>query len=460
MNEKEKAAQSVTKASGKALIPFVIFIAVYLGIGIVLQSQGVDMAFYQFPSPVAILIGIIVAFAMFKGDINSKFTSFAKGCGDENILTMCFIYLLAGAFSTVAGAMGGVDSTVNLGLSLIPAQYMTAGLFVIAAFLATATGTSMGTIGAIAAIAMGTAEKAGLNMTLVMAAVVGGAMFGDNLSMISDTTIAATKTQGCEMRDKFRVNFAIALPAAIITFILLLFLGKPVTVVALGDLQYNIIKVVPYIIVLGLALTGFNVFLTLLSGTVVAGIIGLIGGELTVLTWAQSIYTGFTGMTEIFLLSLFTGGLAYMVTENGGLEWLLQKIQGFIVGPKSAQAGVAAIASLADMAVANNTIAIIITGPIAKGISVKYKIDPRQTASLLDIWTCIFQGVIPYGAQILLVGSLTAGAVSPLMLFPFLWYQWLLAIFAILSMFIPFANFLIKKRPWDFDKDKAVDIGK
>ncbi len=443
------------KPKGSALIPFVVFIALYLGIGIFLEMQGTDMAFYQFPSPVAILVGIIVAFIMFKGTIDEKFSLFAKGCGEENVLTMCFIYLFAGAFAAVAKAMGGVDATVNLGLSLIPAQFITAGVFVISAFLAVATGSSMGTIGAIGPIAIATADKAGLNMTLVVAAVVGGAMFGDNLSIISDTTIAATRTQGCEMRDKFKVNFFIALPAAALTFILLLFLGKPETVVPLDELSYNIIKVIPYVMVLVLALVGFNVFLTLGSGIVVAGIIGIAYGDLNVLSFAQNIYGGFTGMTEIFLLSLFTGGLAHMVTKYGGLQWVLEKIQGLIRGRKSAEVGIAAIASIADMAVANNTIAILITGPIAKGISEKFHVDPRRSASLLDIWTCIFQGFIPYGAQILLAGSLTAGAVSPIALFPLLWYQQLLALFAIISIFVPFADGVIKKKPWNWTSGKA-----
>lgn len=411
------------KPSGKALIPFAVFIFLYLGVGIILETSGTEMAFYQLPAPVAIIVGVVVAFIIFKGSIEEKFSQFAKGCGNENILIMCFIYLFAGAFATVAKSMGGVDSTVNLGLSFIPAQYITAGLFVIAAFISVATGTSMGTISTVAPIAIATAEKAGLNMTLIVAAIIGGAMFGDNLSVISDTTIAATRTQNCELKDKFKVNFYIALPAAVLTFVLLIIFGKPETIVPIQKLDYNIVKVIPYILVLGLAVSGFNVFLTLGVGTVVAGIVGMAYGDLTPLTFAQNIYAGFTGMNEIFLLSMFTGGLAHMVTQHGGLQWILEKIQSVVKSEKSAQIGISAIAAAADMAVANNTVAIIITGPIAKELSRKYKVDPRKSASLLDIWTCIFQGFIPYGAQILLAGSLTAGAVSPLALFPFLWYQ-------------------------------------
>lgn len=446
------------KPSGKALIPFAVFIFLYLGVGIILETSGTEMAFYQLPAPVAIIVGVVVAFIIFKGSIEEKFSQFAKGCGNENILIMCFIYLFAGAFATVAKSMGGVDSTVNLGLSFIPAQYITAGLFIIAAFISVATGTSMGTISTVAPIAIATAEKAGLNMTLIVAAIIGGAMFGDNLSVISDTTIASTRTQNCELKDKFKVNFYIALPAAVLTFVLLIIFGKPETIVPIQKLDYNIVKVIPYILVLGLAVSGFNVFLTLGVGTVVAGIVGIAYGDLTPLTFAQNIYAGFTGMNEIFLLSMFTGGLAHMVTQHGGLQWILEKIQSVVKSEKSAQIGISAIAAAADMAVANNTVAIIITGPIAKELSRKYKVDPRKSASLLDIWTCIFQGFIPYGAQILLAGSLTAGAVSPLALFPFLWYQQLLAVFTLISMFIPYADGLIKKRPWNWELDKAEEI--
>ena len=446
------------KPSGKALIPFAVFIFLYLGVGIILETSGTEMAFYQLPAPVAIIVGVVVAFIIFKGSIEEKFSQFAKGCGNENILIMCFIYLFAGAFATVAKSMGGVDSTVNLGLSFIPAQYITAGLFVIAAFISIATGTSMGTISTVAPIAIATAEKAGLNMTLIVAAIIGGAMFGDNLSVISDTTIAATRTQNCELKDKFKVNFYIALPAAVLTFVLLIIFGKPETIVPIQKLDYNIVKVIPYILVLGLAVSGFNVFLTLGVGTVVAGVVGMAYGDLTPLTFAQNIYAGFTGMNEIFLLSMFTGGLAHMVTQHGGLQCILEKIQSVVKSEKSAQIGISAIAAAADMAVANNTVAIIITGPIAKELSRKYKVDPRKSASLLDIWTCIFQGFIPYGAQILLAGSLTAGAVSPLALFPFLWYQQLLAVFTLISMFIPYADGLIKKKPWNWELDKAEEI--
>lgn len=446
------------KGNGKALIPFLVFVAVYLLTGIILQSQGTDMAFYQLPAPVAVIIGIILAFIMFKGSIDEKFDSFLKGCGEENIIIMCIIYLLAGAFSGVSGAMGGVESTVNLGLTLIPPQYITAGIFIIASFISISIGTSVGTIVAIGPIAVGLAESTGLNMTLVIAALVGGAIFGDNLSVISDTTIAATRTQNVDMRDKFRLNILLALPAAALTVVLLLIFGKPITTPATENYTYNIIKILPYIFVLGASLIGVNVFVVLTGGIAFSGAIGLLYGDFTLLGFGQEIYSGFENMFEIFLLSMLTGGLAYMVTKEGGLQWVLDKIQSMIKGRKSAEVGIAALVSLTDMATANNTVAIIIDGPIAKEISTQYKVDPRRTASLLDTFSCVMQGMIPYGAQLLIAASFTNGLVSPIQIIPLLWYQQLLAVFALASIFIPFADGAIKRNPWDYKEDRPVNL--
>ena len=289
MNQKD-ADVSLNQENGLALLPFLVFIVIYLGAGLIMQSRGVEMAFYQFPSVVAISIAVLVAFLINRGSINEKFSIFAKGAGDEGIMTMLMIFLLAGAFSSTAGAMGGVDATVNLGLSLIPARFVTAGVFIISSFLAVATGTSMGTIGAIVPIAMGVSEKAGLNLTMVIAACVGGAMFGDNLSMISDTTISATRTQGCELRDKFRLNLLIAAPAALLNIVLLLCFGAPVEAVPLETLSFSMIKVLPYLLVLILALVGMNVFLVLTIGIFSAGIVGIASGDLTVFTFERGVF--------------------------------------------------------------------------------------------------------------------------------------------------------------------------
>jgi len=424
--------------NGLALVPFLVFIVIYLGAGIILQRRGVEMAFYQFPAVVAMFIAVLIAFLMnAKAGINENFKIFARGASSEDVMNMLMIFLLAGAFSAVAGAMGGVEATVNFGVSVIPAPLITAGIFIIASFLGTATGTSMGTIGALVPIALGMVDKAGLNMPLVMAACVSGAMFGDNLSMISDTTIAATRTQNVELKDKFRTNFWIAFPAAVVTFVLLILFGRPETAKAIEASGYDIIKVIPYILVLALAIIGVNVFLVLTIGIFAAGIIGMAYGDLTLMGFAGHIWAGFQGMIEVFLLSMFCGGIAEMAKHYGGLDWLIEKLSMTIKGKKSAQLGLSALAALTDMATANNTVAIIVDGPMAKEISGKYDVDPRKTASILDIFTCIMQGLIPYGAQFLLVASLSEGRVSPMNVIPNNWYLFLLALFAILSYYVP-----------------------
>ena len=444
------------KGNGLALVPFLVFIAVYMGTGLILQAKGVEMAFYQLPAPIAAMVAIIFAFVMFKGSMDEKFDAFIKGCGDENIIIMCIIYILAGAFSTVSGAMGGVDSTVNFALTLIPPQFITAGIFIIACFISISTGTSVGTIVAVGPIAVGLADKAGLNLALVVAALIGGSMFGDNMSVISDTTIAATRTQNCEMRDKFKMNILMAAPAAVLTIILLLIFGKPVNVVEAGNYSYNIIKMLPYILVLVASLIGVNVFVVLTAGVLSSGIIGMVYGDFGLLEFGQQTYNGFIGMFEIFILSILIGGLANMVNKAGGIQWLLVKVRGMIKGRKSAEVGIAGLVALTDAATANNTVAIIIDGPIAKEISTEYKVDPRRSASLLDSFSCIAQGIIPYGAQVLMAIGLTAGELSPIDVIPLLWYQLLLAGFAILSIFIPYTDGMIKKDPWNWEHDKPM----
>ncbi|MFR7760522.1 MAG: Na+/H+ antiporter NhaC family protein [Peptoniphilus grossensis] len=449
------------KANGAALLPFIVFVLVYLATGLILNAMGVEMAFYQVAAPVCILPAIILAFIMFEGSIDDKFNDFVRGCGDENIIIMCLIYILAGAFATVSKSSGGVDSVVNFALSLIPVQFVTAGIFLISCFISISTGTSVGTISAVGPIAVGVATKGNLPLPLVLGALVGGAMFGDNLSVISDTTIAATRTQNVGMKDKFRANIKIALPAAIITFVILLVVGKPEGEVDLGDLSYNFILIIPYLFVLITALAGMNVFLVLTSGIVLSGIIGMITGGLTMMTFAQNIFTGFSGMFEIFLLSLLTGGLSYMVSSNGGIEWLVQKIRGFAKDVKSAEVSIALLTLLTDAATANNTVAIIIDGPVAKEISKDFKVDPRRSASFLDTFSCVMQGIIPYGAQVLIAAGLTkelgALAVSPVQIIPFLWYQALLAVFAIISIFVRFAD---PKTGWDFENDVPLEENK
>ena len=444
--------------SGAALLPFLVFVIVYMATGIILNSLGVEMAFYQVPAPVCILPAIILAFLMFKGSVDDKFTDFVRGCGDENIIIMCLIYILAGAFATVSKESGGVDSVVNFALSIIPLQFITGGIFLIGCFISISTGTSVGTISTVGPIAVGLAQNGNLPMALVLGSLVGGAMFGDNLSVISDTTIAATRTQNVDMKDKFKANIRMALPAAIITFVILLVVGKPEALPTLEDRPYNPILIIPYLFVLISAIAGMNVFLVLTSGIILSGVIGIATGALDLMTFAQNIFTGFSGMFEIFLLSMLTGGLSYMVSKNGGIDWLVQKIRSFARGQKSAEVSIALLTALTDAATANNTVAIIIDGPVAKEISNDFKIDPRRSAALLDTFSCVMQGVIPYGAQILIAAGLTkelgAGAVSPMEIIPFLWYQGILAIFAIASIFIRYAD---PSGDWDFDKDELKE---
>lgn len=420
-----------------ALLPLIVFLTIFLGTGFYLHYiQQTDFAFYQLPAPVAALAGLIVGIAILKGSLSEKVDIVVKGIGNPNIIIMCLVFIMAGAFANVAKAMGGVESTVNLGVTIIPIQFLLPGLFIISSFISTAMGTSMGTIAAIMPIAVGIADKTGLGMALAVGAVVGGAMFGDNLSMISDTTIAATRTQGAEMKDKFKMNFLIALPAAILTIIILAFLGGGGGVIE-GDHPYQMIEVLPYILVLVLALLGLNVFAALTIGIVSAGIIGLANGEIvSLLALGQLIYEGFLSMEEIFFLSFLTGGLVELTREYGGLDYLLKFISSKIKTKKGAEYGIAGLVSLADVATANNTVAIVLSGPIAKEIADKHGIEPKRSASILDIFSCVWQGIIPYGAQILLAGSLAN--ISPFAIIPNLWYQFLLAIAALVAIAVGF----------------------
>ena len=452
MKEQIKLHQE-REASGLALIPLLFFIVIYLGVGIVLHSKGVEMAFYQFPSVVAMTIAVILAFLMYhKTGIDNNFKLFARGAGDENIMTMLMIFLLAGAFSSVAGAMGGVSSTANLGLAIIPPRFIVPGIFIIAAFLSTATGTSMGTVGAIVPIAYNMAKTADLNMSFVVAAVLTGAMFGDNLSMISDTTIAATRTQGVDLKDKFRTNAWISIPSALITLSLMVIFSKGGT--ATGNLDYNLIKVVPYVLVLGLALLGLNVFAVLIIGIISASAVGVGTGAIGLMEVAAKIWAGYQGMIEVFILSMFVGGLAELTKHYGGLKWIIDKTNKLLKGPKSASVGIAVLSALTDAATANNTVAIIVTGEIAKEISEKYKIDPRRTASFLDIFSCIMQGFIPYGAQFLLIASLTKNAVNPTSMIPYNWYLIILGIMSLISVVFPSYNRIVCKGEWNWENMK------
>ncbi|WP_432470302.1 Na+/H+ antiporter NhaC family protein [Amphritea sp. HPY] len=423
------------RANPLALLPLLLFLALFIGSGVYYQSQNVDFAFYQISAPVAILPAIVLALLLGRGELNKRLETFIQGVGDSNIITMCLIYLLAGAFASVAKAVGGVDATVNFGLSIIPSELVLPGLFVITAFIATAMGTSMGTIAAMAPIALGLTEVSDLSLPLCIGAVVGGAMFGDNLSIISDTTIAATRSQGCEMRDKFRMNFKIAMPAAMITLIWLYLQGSDAVISQATD--YELIKVLPYLAVLTLALAGVNVLLVLFTGIVMAGVIGL--GNLpdyTVAQWSKDIYSGYTGMQEIMILSLFIGGLGALMKAQGGLEFLARAIERLTsrgkestASTRSGEIGISAAVALTNACTANNTVSIIICGGLAKDIAERNNVDAKRSACLLDIFSCVVQGLLPYGAQVLLAGSIAG--LSPLVVIGNIHYSWLLGVVAV-----------------------------
>ncbi|MDI5898681.1 Na+/H+ antiporter NhaC family protein [Flavobacterium yafengii] len=422
------------KGNALALLPLFIFILTFLGAGIWLND------FYAFPSPVAVLLGIIAAFLLFKQATENKVNTLISGCGESKIITMCLIYLLAGAFATVTKAMGGVDSVVNLGINNIDVAYFPLGIFLIASFLSTATGTSVGAIVALGPIAVSLAEKSGSPLALIAGSLLGGAMLGDNLSMISDTTIAATQSLGCEMKDKFKINLFIAFPASVITIFLLFYLGlnSEVMAVAIPKSSYELITIVPYLLVIILAILGINVFTTLIIGIVVAGIIGIIGADFTVLVFAQKIYEGFTSMTDIFLLSMLTGGLAALVEKAGGIDFVIHKIKSRIKNKKSAQMGIGTLVSFTNMAIANNTVSIVITGAIAKEINDEYNLSSKKTATLLDIFACIVQGILPYGAQVLLILSFANGKLNFLDLLSNAWYLLFLFLVTLIAIYSNF----------------------
>jgi len=400
-----KKEKKYTMSNNKfyTFIPFFVFVAIFLGSGIAFNN------FYLLPSPIAMSLGIITAFVLFyKTSMEDRITALISGCGDSKIITMCLIYLMAGAFATITKAIGGVDAMVNIGLTYIPVAYLGVGIFIISCFLSLSIGTSVGTIVALGPIVVGLAEKTGSSMGLLCGALLGGAMFGDNLSVISDTTITATQTMGCEMKDKFKANFKIAIPAAIATVAVLIFTKNDATQVALQlDEQANYILLIPYILTIALALVGIQVFVALVIGILSAGIIGLLQADFDVAGLANHTYAGFTSMTEIFLLSMLTGGLARMIEQQGGIAWVLKNMQKRITTSKGAVFGIASLVSSIGLCVANNTVSILVAGNLANDVATEYKLNRPYVASVLDIFACIVQGILPYGAQILILLSFT-----------------------------------------------------
>lgn len=416
------------KGNPWALLPFFVFLVLFIGSGIVLKD------FYAFPVIVAITISSMVALAMNrKVPFTKKVDIFCQGAGNSNVMLMALIFLLAGAFSSVAKGMGAVDATVNFALSIIPQNFLIIGLFIIACFISLAMGTSVGTIVALVPIGLGISEHTGLAVALVTAAVIGGAMFGDNLSIISDTTITAVRTQGAQMKDKFRVNFWIVLPAAFMTSVIFGVLtwgeAAPIT-----HSDYSLIKIVPYLIVIVLALMGMNVFFVLTLGITLAGVVGLVDGSYQLMDVIQQVGDGMAGMYNMAFLAILIAGMVEIIKFNGGIEFILQAIMKRISTSKGAEFGIAGLVALTNLATANNTIAILIAGPLAKDIATQYNIEPRKAASLLDVFSCMVQGVLPYGAQFLVAASLAG--ISPINILPYSFYPVLIGICGAVAIMI------------------------
>lgn len=411
---------------GWALLPFIVFIVLFAGAGIIAGD------FYAMPALVAFVIALFIGILQNKKlTFNEKLEIIAKGAGDVNIITMVLIFLVAGAFSGVVSAAGGVESTVAFSLSVLPLKFVVAGLFLIGSFISLSMGTSMGTITALAPIALGVSQQTNLPITICIGAVASGAMFGDNLSMISDTTIAAVRTQGCEMKDKFKENFFIVLPAALITIVLFYIMTTNVADVAkIETYEYSIVKIIPYLVVLIGALIGFNVFAVLFSGIVLSLVVGIGTGTFTIFEGIQAVGNGMSGLFEISIISIIVACMVALIKENGGIDLIIETIKKYANGKRGAEFGIALLALLVDVCTANNTVAIVLSGPIAKEIGDEFGVIPKRVASILDIFASIGQGLLPYGAQLLTAAALVG--VTPLDIIPKMYYPMLMAVSAIL----------------------------
>ena len=409
-----------------ALLPLWVFLFTYLVVSCIAGD------FYKMPITVAFVLSSVVAIAGSKGGmLQARVEQFCRGAANSNIMLMVLIFILAGAFAQTAKEMGAVDATVNLAMSLLPGNLLAAGIFIAACFISISVGTSVGTIVALAPVAVGIADKTGMPDALMLGVVVSGAMFGDNLSFISDTTIVATRTQGCQMTDKFKVNSLIALPIALLTTFLYVFLGNQISEsYTVGTIEWP--KVVPYLVVLITALCGMNVMRVLFIGILLSGIVGLFTHAFDIWGWTGAMGQGITGMGELIIVTLLAGGMLEMIRYNGGIEWIINKLTARIRSARGAEASIASLVSFANLCTANNTIALIMAGPIAKDIADRFHIDPRRSASLLDIFSCFVQGIIPYGAQMLMAAGL--GAVSPIEIMQYLYYPYLLGFGAMLAI--------------------------
>ena len=424
------------QARALALVPLIVFLALFLGSGIYHSIIGTEFAFYQLKAPVAAIPAIILAIVMYRGTLNTAIDEFLKGASHPNLILMLMVFMLAGAFASVSSSIGSVDATVQFGLSIIPPTLVLPMLFIISAFIATAMGTSMGTIAACAPIAFGFAAATDIATVYAIGAVVGGAMFGDNLSMISDTTIAATRSLNVELRDKFRVNVWIAVPAAVITLCIYGLMTHNSQAIAYK--AYDPWLILPYVMVFFLAFTRLHVLAVLTVGIALSSVMGLVEKpDFGLLALNTAIYDGFVGMFEVALLSMFLGGLSALLQKEGGLQWLIQRIYSITrllkVGTQRAgEIGISFLVIFSNLFVANNTVAIILAGDMAREVAKEYGVDPKRAAAIMDIFSCVVQGLIPYGAQLLLACAIAK--ISPIELIGSIYYCWILAIFAILAI--------------------------
>ncbi len=426
------------RPNGYALIPFLVFAIFYVGLSLWAGRLGFEMPWYKVSMPVAFLVASASSLLIGRRSLEEKVEIYARGMGEPNIMIMCLIFILAGAFAAIAKGAGAVDAAVTIAQSLIPAKLMVAGVFLVSCLISLAIGTSCGTIAAVTPIALGFAAPLHLNPALLMGAVIGGSMFGDNLSMISDTTIAATRTQGVRMKDKFLANGLIASPVALIALFLYAVGGSAAGSVEVPAVTWrHIVLILPYVLVLALALAGFNVMALLFSGTVLSAMIGGALGKFAFFDAMDLLGKGTLGMGETLIVALLAGGLFKSVQTNGGVLWLTDRIARVIRGPRTCEFGVFLLVSAVNCFTANNTVAIVIAGPIAKACAAKFGANPIRIASVLDTASCIIQGLIPYGAQILIAMGVAKGldmAVDSFSLLKCLYYQPLLALAVIVSM--------------------------
>lgn len=416
----------VAKSGFLALIPLLVFLILYLGVSLLLGD------FYKVPISVAFVLASMVAVGMIRGkSMNDRIAVFSQGAAHPNVLTMIWIFVLAGAFARSAEAIGAIDATVALTLRLLPGNLLFAGIFLAACFVSLSVGTSVGTIVALMPVAVGLAESTSVDVAYMSAIVVGGAFFGDNLSFISDTTIAATRSQGCELRDKFKVNFYMALPAALLVLLYYVVAGWNLEVAA-GAASVDWVKIIPYLVVLATAIAGMNVMIVLTLGLFVSGVIGICSGSFSVFDWLGTMGGGIAGMSDLIIVTLLAGGMLEVIRHNGGIDYIIRILTGRVSNRRTAELSIAALVGIANICTANNTIAIVTVGPIARKISERFGIDPRRSASLLDIFSCVVQGIIPYGAQMLMAAGLAS--VSPLEIVRYLYYPYALGVVALLAI--------------------------